>query len=96
MLEANFMLEANTDGAKIVQEARLSMDRIQIHTINLLNILMFLLIKFTPYSYGFSDLPRLNGYWTPLFKVNPNYFYYQNLRVVCAETFMPVVLLVSL
>ena len=38
MLEANFVLEANTDGAKIVQEARLSMDSIHIQTVNFLKI----------------------------------------------------------
>ena len=41
MLEANFVLEANTDGAKIVQEARLSMDSIHIHIVNFLKINIF-------------------------------------------------------
>ena len=41
MLEANFVLEANTDGAKIVQEARLSMDSIHIQTVNFLNVNIF-------------------------------------------------------
>lgn len=95
MLEANFVLEANTDGAKIVQEARLSMDSIHIQTVNFLKITL-LKIKCLSYSFGLSDSPRLDGLWTPFIKVNTNYFYYQNLRVVCAETFMPVVLLVSL